>query len=96
MGVGLCHRLCCLAIGLTPHARGRTPIEDPLPPHVHVANHQNQEEGKQLDEPRPAKIAQRDSRLVEMYLFVAVVYFVLCYTLSFFVKRLQKRIAVIR
>ena len=43
-----------------------------------------------------AKIAQRDSRLVEMYLFVAVVYFVICYTLSFFVKRLQKRIAVIR
>ena len=43
-----------------------------------------------------AKIAQRDSRLVEMYLFVAIVYFVLCYTLSFFVKRLQKRIAVIR
>jgi glutamate/aspartate transport system permease protein len=43
-----------------------------------------------------AKIAQRDSRLVEMYLFVAVVYFVICYTLSFFVKRLQTRIAVIR
>jgi glutamate/aspartate transport system permease protein len=43
-----------------------------------------------------AKIAQRDSRLVEMYLFVAIVYFVICYTLSFFVKRLQKRIAVIR
>jgi glutamate/aspartate transport system permease protein len=43
-----------------------------------------------------SKIAQRDSRLVEMYLFVAIVYFVLCYTLSFMVKRLQKRIAVIR
>jgi glutamate/aspartate transport system permease protein len=43
-----------------------------------------------------AKIAQRDSRLVEMYLFVAAVYFVICYTLSYFVKRLQKRIAVIR
>jgi glutamate/aspartate transport system permease protein len=43
-----------------------------------------------------SKIAQRDSRLVEMYLFVAVVYFVICYTLSFFVKRLQTRIAVIR
>ncbi len=43
-----------------------------------------------------SKIAQRDSRLVEMYLFVAAVYFVICYTLSFFVKRLQKRIAVIR
>jgi glutamate/aspartate transport system permease protein len=43
-----------------------------------------------------SKIAQRDSRLVEMYLFVAVVYFVLCYTLSYLVKRLQKKIAVIR
>ncbi len=43
-----------------------------------------------------SKIAQRDSRLVEMYLFVAAVYFVICYTLSFFVKRLQTRIAVIR
>jgi glutamate/aspartate transport system permease protein len=43
-----------------------------------------------------SKIAQRDGRLIEMYLFVAIVYFVLCYTLSFFVKRLQKKIAVIR
>jgi glutamate/aspartate transport system permease protein len=43
-----------------------------------------------------SKIAQRDSRLVEMYLFVAAVYFVLCYTTSYLVKRLQKRIAVIR
>jgi glutamate/aspartate transport system permease protein len=43
-----------------------------------------------------SKIAQRDGRLIEMYLFVAVVYFVLCYALSFFVKRLQKKIAVIR
>jgi glutamate/aspartate transport system permease protein len=43
-----------------------------------------------------SKIAQRDGRLVEMYLFVAVVYFVLCYTLSYAVKMLQKKIAVIR
>jgi glutamate/aspartate transport system permease protein len=43
-----------------------------------------------------AKVAQRDSRLVEMYLFVALVYFVVCYTLSYLVKLLQKRIAVIR
>src|SRR5258708_5555695 len=43
-----------------------------------------------------SKIAQRDGRLVEMYLFVAVVYFVLCYTLSYLVKGLQKKIAVIR
>jgi len=43
-----------------------------------------------------AKIAQRDSRLVEMYLFVAIVYFILCYTLSWLVKRLQAKVAVIR
>jgi len=43
-----------------------------------------------------SKIAQRDGRLIEMYLFVAVVYFVICYTLSFGVKHLQKKIAVIR
>jgi glutamate/aspartate transport system permease protein len=43
-----------------------------------------------------AKIAQRDSRLVEMYLFVAIVYFVLCYGLSLLVKRLQRKFAVIR
>jgi len=43
-----------------------------------------------------SKIAQRDGRLIEMYLFVAAVYFVLCYTLSYAVKHLQKKIAVIR
>jgi glutamate/aspartate transport system permease protein len=43
-----------------------------------------------------SKIAQRDGRLIEMYLFVAVVYFVLCYTLSYAVKMLQRKIAVIR
>ena len=42
------------------------------------------------------KIAQRDSRIVEMYLFVAVVYFVLCSLLSMLVRRLQVRIAVVR
>jgi glutamate/aspartate transport system permease protein len=42
------------------------------------------------------KIAQRDSRVVEMYLFVAVVYFVLCFLLSWLVKRLQQRIAIVR
>jgi glutamate/aspartate transport system permease protein len=41
-----------------------------------------------------AKVAQRDGRLVEMYLFVAVVYFVISYLLSYLVKRLQQRIAV--
>jgi len=43
-----------------------------------------------------SKIAQRDGRLVEMYLFVALIYFVLCYTLSYAVKLLQQRIAVVR
>jgi glutamate/aspartate transport system permease protein len=43
-----------------------------------------------------SKIAQRDGRLIEMYTFVAVVYFVLCYTLSYAVKMLQQKIAVIR
>jgi glutamate/aspartate transport system permease protein len=42
------------------------------------------------------KIAQRDSRVVELYLFVAIVYFALSFTLSAMVKRLQKRIAIIR
>ena len=43
-----------------------------------------------------AKIAQRDGRLVEIYLFVAVVYFVISFSLSLLVKRLQNRIAIIR
>jgi glutamate/aspartate transport system permease protein len=43
-----------------------------------------------------SKIAQRDGRLIEMYLFVAIVYFILCYTLSYAVKLLQKKVAVIR
>ena len=42
------------------------------------------------------KIANRDYRLVEMYTFVAVVYFVISYGLSYLVKRLQQRVAVIR
>jgi glutamate/aspartate transport system permease protein len=36
------------------------------------------------------------NRPVEMYLFVAVVYFVICFALSYVVKRLQKRIAIVR
>jgi glutamate/aspartate transport system permease protein len=43
-----------------------------------------------------AKIANRDYRLVEMYTFVAVVYFIISYSLSMLVKRLQDRIAIIR
>lgn len=43
-----------------------------------------------------SKVARRDSRLVEMYLFVAVVYFIMAYTLSSGVKYLQSKTAVIR
>jgi glutamate/aspartate transport system permease protein len=43
-----------------------------------------------------AKIANRDYRLVEMYTFVAVVYFVISYSLSTVVKVLQRRIAIVR
>jgi glutamate/aspartate transport system permease protein len=43
-----------------------------------------------------SKVANRDYRLVEMYTFVAVVYFIMSYSLSLLVKRLQDRIAVIR
>jgi glutamate/aspartate transport system permease protein len=43
-----------------------------------------------------SKVANRDYRLIEMYSFVAVVYFIISYSLSLLVKRLQDRIAVIR
>jgi glutamate/aspartate transport system permease protein len=43
-----------------------------------------------------SKIANRDYRLVEMYTFAAVVYFVISFSLSLVVKRLQAKIAVIR
>ena len=43
-----------------------------------------------------SKVANRDYRLVEMYTFVALVYFIVSYSLSLLVKRLQDRIAVIR
>jgi glutamate/aspartate transport system permease protein len=43
-----------------------------------------------------SKIAQRDGRLVEMYLFAALVYFVISFGLSYLVKRLQRKIAIIR
>ena len=42
------------------------------------------------------KIAQRDSRIVEMYLFIAVVYFLLSLALSVAVKKIHKRYAIIR
>ena len=42
------------------------------------------------------KVNQRDFRPTEMYLTVAVVYFVLCFILSRLVKLLQKKVAIIR
>lgn len=43
-----------------------------------------------------SKIAQRDFRLVEMYLFAAVVYFIISFALSSLVRALQARIAIVR
>src|SRR5205809_6505117 len=43
-----------------------------------------------------SKGAQRDGRLVEMYLFAALVYFLMSFTLSYIVKILQQKIAIIR
>jgi glutamate/aspartate transport system permease protein len=43
-----------------------------------------------------AKVANRDYRLVEMYTFAAVVYFIISFGLSTLVKNLQTRIAIIR
>ena len=43
-----------------------------------------------------AKIANRDYRLVEMYTFAAVVYFLVSLSLSYVVKRLQAKMAIIR
>ena len=43
-----------------------------------------------------AKVANRDYRLVEMYLFAALVYFIISFGLSSLVKQLQARIAIIR
>ena len=43
-----------------------------------------------------SKVSQRDGRLVEMYLFAAVVYFVISCVASYGVRRLQARIAIVR
>ena len=43
-----------------------------------------------------SKVAQRDGRLVEMYIFAALVYFLISFLASRLVRRLQTRIAVIR
>ena len=43
-----------------------------------------------------SKVAQRDGRLVEMYTFVALIYFISCFALSLLVRKLQARIAIVR
>jgi glutamate/aspartate transport system permease protein len=43
-----------------------------------------------------SKIADRDGRMVEMYLFVALVYFVMCFGLSQAVGAIQKKTAIVR
>lgn len=43
-----------------------------------------------------AKIAQRDGRIVELYLFAAVVYFIVSFGASSVVKRVQTKVAIIR
>lgn len=43
-----------------------------------------------------SKIAQRDGRLVEMYLFAAVVYFIISLGASILVRKLQRRVAIVR
>src|SRR5260370_360220 len=43
-----------------------------------------------------SKVAQRDGRLVEMYLFAAAVYFIISSAASFSVRRLQARISIVR
>ena len=43
-----------------------------------------------------SKVAQRDGRLVEMYLFAALVYFAISSLASLGVRRLQARIAIVR
>lgn len=43
-----------------------------------------------------SKVAQRDGRLPEMYMFAAAVYFIISFTASRFVQRLQARTAIVR
>jgi len=41
-------------------------------------------------------VGQRDGRLVEMFMFVAVVYFVMSYVASLSVRALERRMTIIR
>src|SRR5258708_25767171 len=43
-----------------------------------------------------SKVAQRDGRLVEMYLFAALIYFVISFLASQLVRRLQSRTPILR
>jgi glutamate/aspartate transport system permease protein len=43
-----------------------------------------------------SKIAQRDGRLVEMYLFAALIYFLISFATSRGVRLLQRRVAIVR
>jgi glutamate/aspartate transport system permease protein len=43
-----------------------------------------------------SKVAQRDGRLVEMYVFAALIYFLISFALSSLVTRLQARVAIVR
>jgi glutamate/aspartate transport system permease protein len=42
------------------------------------------------------KVAQRDGRLIEMYMFVAVVYFIMSYAASLFVRYVRGRTGIVR
>ena len=49
------------------------------------------------DPPTGFEVAGKNfNRPVEMYLLAALVYFVICFSLSMLVRQLQKRIAIIR
>jgi len=41
-----------------------------------------------------SKVAQRDNRLVEMYVFVAVIYFLMCFGLSLLVNKIKQKIVI--
>ena len=43
-----------------------------------------------------SKVANRDNRLLEMYTFAALVYFVICASASWYVRRLQARLSILR
>lgn len=42
------------------------------------------------------KVAQRDGRLIEMYMFVALVYFIMSYAASLLVRYLRQRTSIVR